>query len=162
MWFYSFVRCCCVVVSFAPVLFVSLSVSRPTAPACCAGSAPGPTGPEDRNNKRILTCRPRTARRRKRPRGGPGPQTPACNYAKYPSLVTSKGSSLAETSVRSSLKSPIILIIIIPFVHYIHVIHNSYYFSGKKKWRTISCTTAAKKRWVHLDIFHIHYIKQYS
>ena len=55
-------RCCCVVVSFAPVLFVSLSVSRPTAPACCAGSAPGPTGPEDRNNKRILTCRPRTAR----------------------------------------------------------------------------------------------------
>ena len=71
-------RCCCVVVSFAPVLFVS--VSRPTAPACCAGSTPGPTGPEDCNNKRILTCRPRTARRRKRPPGGPGPQTPACNY----------------------------------------------------------------------------------
>ena len=53
-------RCYCVVDSFAHVLFVS----GPTAPTSCAGSAAGPTGPEDRNNERILKCRPRTARRR--------------------------------------------------------------------------------------------------
>ena len=55
-----FLRCYCVVDSFSHVLFVS----RPMAPTRCAGSAAGPSGPEDRNNVRILKCHPRTACRR--------------------------------------------------------------------------------------------------
>ena len=60
MWLCWLLQCYCVMVSFAHVLFVS----RPTAPTSCTGSAAGPAGPEDRNTKRNLTCRPRTARRR--------------------------------------------------------------------------------------------------
>ena len=63
----------CVVVSCAHVVFVS----GLTAPTSCTGTAAGPAGPEDRNNKRISTYRPQIKHRQ----GGSRMQKSANSYA---------------------------------------------------------------------------------
>ena len=77
-------------------------VSRLTAPASCAGSDVGPAGPEDRNNKRISKCRPRTAQTKRLP-GGPGRPKPANNYGAYGAQMAAMAIALHQALMELNL-----------------------------------------------------------